>query len=269
MTRKKDRELDEEIRSHLDMAVRDRIERGEGREHAEAAARREFGNLALVKEVTREMWGWTWLERLAQDLRYGGRLLRRNPGFTAVAVLSLALGIGANTAIFQVINAVRLRTLPIHDPDTLATIRIADMTGARGNFSSLVREQLMATLSGFFGLIAAALAVVGVYGVVAYGVTRRTQEIGVRIALGADRIDVLRMILREAVLLVGVGMAIGLALAVLGGRAAAALLFGLEPSDPATLALAVGILTVIALGASYIPARAASRIAPMVALRLE
>jgi putative ABC transport system permease protein len=136
MTSKKDRELDEEIRSHLDMSVRDRVERGESREVAEAAARREFGNVGLVKEITREMSGWMWLERLYQDLRYASRLLWRSPGFTVVAILSLALGIGANTAIFQVINAVGLRALPVDDPQTLAYIRIADLTGARGNFNS-------------------------------------------------------------------------------------------------------------------------------------
>ena len=136
MTRKKDRELDEEIRSHLDMSVRDRVERGEPRQVAEAAARREFGNVGLVKEVTREMSGWMWVERLLQDLRYAARLLWRSPGFTVVAILSLSLGIGANTAIFQVINAVGLRALPVDDPDTLAYIRIADLTGARGNFNS-------------------------------------------------------------------------------------------------------------------------------------
>ena len=106
------------------MAVRDRMDRGEPRAQAEAAARREIGNVATIQEVTREMWGGMWLERLAQDLRYGLRLLRRNPGFTVVAVLSLALGIGANTAIFQVIDAVRLRTLPVPNPSELAEIRL-------------------------------------------------------------------------------------------------------------------------------------------------
>ena len=82
--RRRDQELDEEIESHLQMAMGDRMERGESAARASESARRELGNVALVKEITREMWGWTWLERLSQDLRYGLRMLRKNPAFTAL-----------------------------------------------------------------------------------------------------------------------------------------------------------------------------------------
>jgi predicted permease len=161
MSHRKDRELQEELRAHLEMATRDRIERGEDPIEAAAAARREFGNVALVQEVTRDAWGWMWLERLAQDLRYAARLLHRTPAFTFVAVLSLALGIGASAAIFQVIDALRLRALPVARPQELVEIAPASMEGARGNFANWragvtnpIWEQLRDEREAFSGMLA-------------------------------------------------------------------------------------------------------------------
>jgi predicted permease len=134
---------------------------------------------------------------------------------------------------------------------------------------SLVPERLMATLSGFFGALAALLATIGLYGVISYTTTRRRNEIGIRMALGAGRRDVVSMILRQAGVLLGAGLVAGTILAIFASRAATALLFGLGPGDPGTLLASIGALAVIGVAASYLPARRASRLDPMAALRDE
>jgi len=117
-----DRDIAEEMRLHLEMREQQQIEAGMRRDEARQAALRRFGNPTLLAEKSHAAWGWRWCEELAQDAGYGLRLLGRNPSFTAVAVLTLALGIGANTAIFSLIDAVMLKMLPVRKPEQLVLL---------------------------------------------------------------------------------------------------------------------------------------------------
>jgi predicted permease len=112
-------DLDEEMRLHRELREREQIEAGADLEEARTAARRRFGNDLVLREESRDMWGWSWLENLIQDVRLGLRMLRKNPGFAAVGIITLALGIGANTAIFTLVDAVMLRVLPVANPGQL------------------------------------------------------------------------------------------------------------------------------------------------------
>jgi putative ABC transport system permease protein len=124
-------------------------------------------------------------------------------------------------------------------------------------------------LSAFFGGLAAVLAMVGLYGVISYMVARRRNEIGIRLALGAERGQVVAMVMREAARLLAAGIVLGTAASLAAGRSASSLLFGLKSYDPLTLVSAGALLALIAAAASFVPARRASRLDPMVALRDE
>src|SRR5215470_17869440 len=114
-----DRELAEEMKFHLELKAEENLRAGMEPAEARYAAERQFGNQTLLREVSREMWGGRSIETLFQDLRFGIRMFLKSPGLTAVAALSLALGIGANTAIFSLINAALLRMLPVPNPERL------------------------------------------------------------------------------------------------------------------------------------------------------
>jgi ABC-type antimicrobial peptide transport system permease subunit len=160
----------------------------------------------------------------------------------------------------------RIRNLAaeIH-PAMTVDFRKFDTTVQEG----LLRERLMATLSGFFGFLAALIAAVGLYGVMSYLVVRRTNEIGIRMALGADGRDVLALIMRQAGTLLAIGLAAGTLMALAAAQAARSMLFGLKPYDAATLGIAGAILAAVTVVASYVPARRAARLEPVTALREE
>jgi predicted permease len=134
---------------------------------------------------------------------------------------------------------------------------------------SLFQERLFARLTGFFGLLAALLACIGVYGIMAFAASRRTREIGIRMALGAGRGEIMEMVLRETLLLVAIGVAAGIGVALEASRLVSTFLFGLKPNDPMTIVIAAVLMVAAAALAGHVPARRASRVQPMVALRYE
>ena len=157
----RERDLERELRSDLELEVEEQRERGLSAEDAHYEARRAFGNTTLIKEETRELWGGTVIERFGQDLSYGIRQLRLNPLFALTALLSLALGIGANTAIFQLLDTVRWRSLPVFHPRELAEVRVANRNGIGGvsagsnpQMTNPLWEEVRAHQQTFSGLFA-------------------------------------------------------------------------------------------------------------------
>jgi|SRR5579859_3710214 len=239
------------------------------------------------------MAAFSTLEITWEDARYGARMLRKNPGFTLVAVLTLALGIGANTAIFSIVDAVLLRSLPYPDPDQLVLMfdvplqqpdalsgfSYRDFTECReqnrvfsemaGNsFHDLTLTGAGEPASSFSG-IALILAAVGIFGVISYSASQRTREIGIRMALGAQQHEVLRLILGQGAKLALLGLGAGAVAALLLTRLMTSLLYGVSATDPLTFGAMAMVLLGVAVTACYIPARRAMRLDPMVALRHE
>jgi hypothetical protein len=391
-------ELAREIESHLALLQEDFERRGLTPEAARLAARRAYGGVAQAQELHREARSFAWIEQVFKDARYGARALLRAPVFSLVAVVTLALGIGANTAIFSVVNAVLLRPLPyrnadrlviaLHDgsspvavanyidwrdqsrsfepmgaaeywsgraripsastfrsmpasPDPptwltvigvvknakqedwasqpfpevyLAALQNRDFLGIGESHTAyltvvlrtigdpgdlapavkrtvwsfdrnlpisevLTMDRVVADatsqprfemlLFGLFAGVALLMAAVGSYGVMNYSVSRRTREIGIRISLGASRAAVLRMVARRGIMQALAGTAVGFIGALILSKLMSQMLYGVRPNDPVTFGGVLVVLALVALLASYHPARKATRIEPMVALRSE
>jgi putative ABC transport system permease protein len=209
---------------------------------------------------------------VVKDAQYGG--LRGDIPPTAYAAWSQGGGSSGLITYFQLLSAA--------EPPTTLTAGVRSAIAAinpnvsfqfstlQGRIDdSLDSERLLATLSGFFGALALLLATIGLYGVMSYNVARRRNEIGIRMALGAEQARVLRMILGEVALLVGTGLLVGLGAALATTRLVASLLYGLRPNDPVIFAVAAAVLAGVAFVAGYLPARRASCVDPMATLRDE
>jgi predicted permease len=165
----------------------------------------------------------------------------------------------------SLVNSIRAAVREV-DPDLPVSNTTTQAEAVEGR---LAQEKLFAQAYALFGLLALALVSIGLFGLMSYSVVRRTNEIGIRMALGARRADVVSMVLRESMTLVGIGIVLGLVAALVAGRFVATLLFGLAPTDPSTIGLAVILMITVSLLAGYLPARRAARVDPMVALRYE
>jgi hypothetical protein len=329
-----EREMRDEVRFHIEARAEDLARTGLSSAEAMRRARLEFGTVDAIKDDCRQSRGLRWLDELTNDLRYALRLMRKTPGFTAAAVLSLALGIGANTAIFSLMDAVLLRTLPVSNPQDLVFLAhgTGERAGASSNYplferyraidavakseqppsaltvelrtarnppaivaavreavrgvnrsiviryvrtidqqinASLVRERVLATLSAGFAFLALTLCAIGLYGVMSYTVTRRSREIGIRMALGAARGRVLWQMLSQTFAIAAAGAIIGVIAAMMATRTLDTFLYGLSARDPATIAGVAVALLVISMIAGLLPARRAATLDPIRAIRTE
>jgi len=159
--RRADRELDQEVEAHLEEKIADLMDSGMPEREARQKARREFGNVALYRQDSREVWAWVWLETLLQDLRYALRMLRRNPGFTLVAVLSLAIGIGVNASMFSLADALLLRPLSVSRPNEVVTVTGVTPSDPSANISYRDYVDFRDRSRSFQGLVAYTLSTFG------------------------------------------------------------------------------------------------------------
>ena len=243
---------------------------------SEAFVRRFFANTSAIGQLVRTVAEPNYPETLYEvvgvvgDTKYAALRdeippiayvpITQHPNLTALKGIVFR----SSAPLSEVIADVR-RRVSAANPNIVTQFGVLETQIREG----LVRERLMAWLAGFFGVLAAMLATIGLYGVISYMVVSRRNEIGIRLALGASAPGIVRLILRETALMLAIGVAVGAVLAVLAARSAAVLLFGLEPHDVPTLAAAALLLAATAGLAGYVPARRASKVDPMIALRCD
>jgi predicted permease len=189
---------------------------------------------------------------------YAPLLQEENPNQATIYVRTALSPASIATAIRRQVQRLDVN-VPVNDMKSME-VQVSE---------SMFLERLVATLSAFFGMLATLLAAIGLYGVMAYSVARRTREIGIRVALGAERSKVVGLVMREVALMAAIGIGVGLPIAIALARFVRSQLFGLEPTDPLTLAIATLTMAAVALTAGYIPAERAARVDPILALRYE
>jgi len=311
---RRESELEEEIQTHLRLAERDRMERGETAARARANVRREFGNLLLLARIQAlpgivsasrsavtpiSGLSWQWDVRVESPI---GRVYRDDapPGAPAkefvteivgfardakyrrlrdAAPPTIYLPILQNPAPFPIVGTYALRFKgPLNDLKIRVQQAVLAMNPrvslefrllSEQVEDSLLQERLVALLSALFGVLALLLAVIGLYGVIAYSVTRRFHEIDIRMALGAGRGAVEWLVLREVGALLFGGLTLGVAVTLTAAHLVQSLLYGLAPNDPGTLTGACVLLLAVGVTAGWIPARRAARVDPMASLRHE
>jgi len=272
-------DLSDELQFHLQNEIEKNISAGMSPKDARNAALRSFGGVDQTKERCRDVRRVRVFDELWLDLRYGLRMLRKSPGFTAVAVVTLAIGIGSTTAVFGLVDCVLLKMLPVRNPEQL--VLFANVGGLNTPFSYPHYRRLRDEGQLFEGVIAFAATdldasvdgkaerLQGQYGLLSYSVAGRTHEIGIRMAVGAQSRDVLKLILGQGTLLTLLGISIGLVAAVGLSHFLSGLLYRVSAVDPLTYSVLSLAFILVASFACYIPARRATKVDPVVALRQE
>ena len=259
-----ERELDAEIKCHLDEHIRDLVATGISPAQARRQARMALGGVEQVKEETRDARGTRWLEDLAGDVRFALRTLRKAPGFTLAAVLTLAVGIGANTAVFSVADALFFRSLPVDRPEELFYLQRVGSEGRDLRFSGPALERFRPALPAGTRL-AAMSSTIGMN----FIADRAAAERASAQLVSGDwfPVQIRWLVIGDSMRLVVAGVVVGLGVAMLSLRAVEGLVFGVSPRDPVSVGAAVVILLAVGLAAAAVPVWRASRVDPVVALR--